>query len=121
MGQACGPDPLQIGGMDQMPGKVGPGVGLDEELRELHPGETLGNPVSEGIGTRRSRARLQRCQHEVVLLDPQVTVLARQEPFDLGRRSQSRFRARGGAPAPGSASRFGARPLAANEATRQAE
>jgi hypothetical protein len=45
MGQARRPDPLQIGGMDQVLGKVGPAVDLNEELRELHPGEALGNTV----------------------------------------------------------------------------
>jgi hypothetical protein len=48
MGQQRGPDPLQISRMDQVSGKVGPGVDLDEELRELHAGEALGNLVSEG-------------------------------------------------------------------------
>jgi hypothetical protein len=45
MGQARGPDSLQIGGMDQVPGKVGPGVDLNEDLWEFHPWEALGNAV----------------------------------------------------------------------------
>jgi hypothetical protein len=45
MRQECGPDLLHIGGMDQVLGKVGPGVDLKEDLRELPPGEALGNAV----------------------------------------------------------------------------
>jgi hypothetical protein len=73
--------------MHQVPGKVGPGVDLNEELRKLHSGEPLSNAVGEGVGACRSGAHLQRCQHELIFLDPQVTALACQEPFDLGHRA----------------------------------
>jgi hypothetical protein len=46
LGQARGPEPISVGRMDKMPGEVGPGVDLNEELREIHARETLGDALS---------------------------------------------------------------------------
>ena len=84
LGQERGPEPISVGRMDKVPGKVGPGVDLHQELRELHARETLGDALRQGVRTRGSGVGLQGRQHQAVILDPQVTALARQEPLDLG-------------------------------------
>jgi hypothetical protein len=50
--QERGPRCLGIGRMEQLPGKVRPGIYFNEEFAQFDARQPLGDAVGEGLGTR---------------------------------------------------------------------
>jgi hypothetical protein len=78
--------------MDEVVGKMGPGIDLNQQLTEFHMGQACGNEVFEGFGAGRALVCFEWRQDEVVVLNADLTIFPCQEPLDLAHtRSEFRF------------------------------